>query len=110
MANRDSADRETLAREDMDEGLHVGWRGIDEDEDLPKLQAHQRHHPHDRAHVSLTQDEYTAEEAARLLGTTIENIVHAVRSGDLKAERAGSRVVCIQHADLVDWLKRGGGV
>ena len=52
------------------------------------------------------QEEYTPEEAARLLGMSIDVITHAAREGELKADRAGHKIVCIKHEDLVDWLKR----
>ena len=112
MANRDDADREVVSREDMEQEQlphFVGESGDGEENPLG-LESHQRLHPHDRAHVNLNQDEYTAEEVARLLSTSLDHVMHAVRSGELKAERAGRNVVCIKHHDLVDWLKRGGGV
>jgi excisionase family DNA binding protein len=92
---------------DIEESGHNVYRTEDEEPDDPlRLLSHSRAHAHDRAHVDLLQDEYTPEEAARLLGTSIEVIIHAAREGELKAERAGHKIVCIQHADLVDWLKR----
>jgi excisionase family DNA binding protein len=94
-------------RKDMDEGTHVGFVESDEDESgAGSLALHSRQHPHDSAHVDLLQEEYTAEEAARLVGTSLEVVMHAIWGGDLKAERQGHNVVCIQHADLTDWLRR----
>lgn len=60
----------------------------------------------DTAHVDLTKDDYTPEEAARLMGTTMEVVLHAVYNGDLKALREGDTVVSISHGDLTDWLGR----
>lgn len=61
---------------------------------------------HDHSHVNLLQDEYTPQEVAHLLGTSLQAIMHAVYSGELKAERAGHDVLCIDRADLVDWMNR----
>jgi excisionase family DNA binding protein len=94
---------------DLEEGEHNVYRAEDEEEDDPlRLLSHSRAHAHDRAHVDLLQEEYTPEEAARLIGTSIDVIMHAVRDGELEAEKAGHKVVCIKHADLADWLKRQG--
>ena len=112
MANRDDADRDVIVRQDMEQEPlpHFIGESDDDEEDSARIQAHQRLHPHDRAHVNLNQDDYTAEEVARLLSTSLDHVMHAIRSGELKAERAGRNVVCIKHHDLVDWLNRGGGV
>jgi len=93
---------------DMDEGSHIGFVEADNDSvgALPGLELHRRHDRHDPAHVDLIQEEYTHEEAARLIGTSLEVVMHAIWGGDLKAERQGQNVVCIQHADLADWLRR----
>src|SRR6266576_1715536 len=87
---------------DMDEGPHIGFIEADNGsvEGLPGLESHRRHDPHDPAHVDLLQEEYTPEEAARLMGTSLEVVMHAIWDGALKAERQGHNVVCIQHADL----------
>jgi excisionase family DNA binding protein len=111
MSNRDDTGRETVSRQDLEEDSpHVGFGGIDEDDDPMRLEAHQRLHPHDRAHVNLTQDEYTPEEIARMIGTTVDNVMHDIRAGDLKAQRAGRDVICIKRADVIEWLARRGGV
>jgi excisionase family DNA binding protein len=101
-----------MQREDMENDPLPHFVGESSDAEADPLitQAHKRLHPHDRAHVNLTQEEYTPEEVARLLGTSLDNVIHAIRSGDLKAKRAGRDVVCINHHDIVDWLNRGGGV
>ncbi len=77
-------------------------------DDPLRLQAQIRANPHERAHVNLQQEEYTPEEAARMLGTSVEVIMHAARSGELVAEKVGHKVVCIKHADLTNWLDRQG--
>ena len=92
----------------MEPGEHNVYRDADEQDDSLHRLLHERSHAHEHAHVSLTQDEYTPEEAARLLGTSLDVIMHAARSGELVAEKAGHKVVCIQHSDLVDWLRRQG--
>jgi hypothetical protein len=93
---------------DMNDGMHVGFVENDRDDETPlhQLELHSRSHPHGHGHVDLLQEEYTPEEAARLIGTSLEVVMHAVWGGDLKAERQGHNVVCIQHADLADWLRR----
>ena len=92
--------------EDAEERSQAVLRESEEEEDPLRLLSHSRAHAHDRAHVNLMQDEYTPEEAARLLGMSIDVITHAARQGELKADRAGHKIVCIKHEDLVDWLKR----
>ena len=94
--------------EDMDEGLRAVTGEAEEPDDPLRLLSHTRAHPHDRSHVDLNQDEYTPEEAARMLGTSVEVIMRAAYEGELRAERAGSKVVCIKREDLVDWMRRQG--
>ncbi len=94
--------------DDMEETRSDVGKSDEETDDPLRLLSHTRADPHQRAHVNLSQEEYTPEEAARMLGTSLEVIMHAARTGDLKAERAGSKVVCIKHADLVDWMNREG--
>ena len=93
---------------DIDEGPHIGFVESDDDDDrvVTGLELHHRQRAHDPAHVDLRQEEYTPEEAARLIGTSLEVVMHAIWDGALKAERQGHNVVCIQHADLADWLRR----
>jgi hypothetical protein len=93
---------------DMDEGPRIGFVESDDSDDsvVTGLQLHHRQHVHDPSHVDLRQEEYTPEEAARLIGTSLEVVMHAIWGGDLKAERQGHNVICIQHADLADWLRR----
>jgi excisionase family DNA binding protein len=51
------------------------------------------------------------QDIANLLGMNPEVIQHAVRTGELQAERMGHDIVCIHRADLLAWLNaRGPGV
>lgn len=94
---------------EVDPKLHVGFNDPGEaDGERVHLEVHTWEHPHDRRHVNLMQEDYTPEEAARMLGTSLDVIMHAARSGDLKAERQGRDIVCICRADLLDWLNRRG--
>lgn len=96
---------------DIDEGTRVGFVDLDSFEDRAHLEMHQRHHGHHINRVDLNAEEYTPEELARLLGTSLDVVLHAARSGELKAQRAGHTITCIQHADVVAWLRsRGPGV
>jgi excisionase family DNA binding protein len=62
-------------------------------------------------HVDLSKEEYTPDEVAHLLGTSRDVVMHAIRGGELVAQRAGKDIVCITHADVVNWLRtRGPGV
>ena len=100
----------TNTRNDVDEGPRVGFIGAEEFEQRDVLEMHTRHRAHDRAHVDLNQDEYTPEEVARLIGTSLEVVMHAIWNRELKANRQGGDVICISHADVTDWLRRRGGV
>jgi hypothetical protein len=97
---------ETPRMQNVDEGPHVGFIEADEFEDRVMLERHERHDPHNRGHVDLMQEEYTPEEVSRLIGTSLEVVMHAIWSGDLKADRKGHAVVCIKHADVTEWLHR----
>ena len=78
-------------------------------EEKAHVELHKRGIGHEH-HVDLMAEEYTLDEVARLVGTSREVVLHAVISGELKAERAGRDVVCIKHEDVVTWLRRRGGV
>lgn len=95
---------------DSVDGPHVGFRNVDPESSGvgQQVEVHQRPRANDPAHVDLQQEDYTPEEVARLMGTSLEVVMHAVRSGELKAEREGQAVVCIAHADVVDWMRRRG--
>lgn len=112
--NSDTGGRDGMRSvgDDAHDRVHIGFKGIEREEvEEPPVQVHDRHNPHDHAHVDLRQDEYTPEEVARLIGTSLDVVMHAIRSGDLKADRQGQAVVCITHADVVHWLRtRGPGV
>jgi excisionase family DNA binding protein len=106
---RDQAqDVDRAAPSDIDEGLHVGFVTGDDASAPVNLETHRREHPHDHAHVDLRQEEYTPEEVARLIGTSLEVVMHAIWNGELKADRKGRNVVCIKHEDVTDWLRRRG--
>jgi excisionase family DNA binding protein len=92
--------------EETDVDPHVGFADVAEFESQVILERHHRSHSHDRAHVDLTQEEYTPEEVARLVGTSLEVVMHAIWHRDLKADRKGHNVVCIKHEDVTDWLRR----
>ena len=92
--------------EEIDISPHVGFNDVSDFETPVILEHHDRHDPHNRAHVDLSQEEYTPEEVARLIGTSLEVVMHAIWQGDLKAERKGNRVICIKHEDATDWLRR----
>jgi len=107
----DLRDSEGSTRKDLDEGLHVGFGGIDESEDPMRLGAQVHSRTYNRTHIDLNKDDYKPEEVARLLDTTLEVVMRAIYDGELKANRQGRNVVCIEHADLADWLaRRGPGV
>jgi hypothetical protein len=90
---------------DVDEGTHVGFADAESQAELP-IERHARHDPHNPAHIDLTQDEYTPDEVARIASTTLDVVMHAIWSGDLKAERQGRNIICIKHEDVTDWLRR----
>ena len=104
----DYLDADGKPRKDIDEGARVGFGGIDEGEDPMRLGAQTRSRTYNRTHIDLNQDDYRPEEVARLLGTTVEVIMRAIYEGELKANRQGLDVICIEHADLADWLRRRG--
>lgn len=72
------------------------------------FEVHHHHNPHDHSHVDLMKDEYLPDEVARMLGTSLEVVMHAIWRGELKAERKGRHVVCIPRAALLDWYKIRG--
>ena len=104
----DYLDADGKPRKDIGEGAHVGFGGIDESNDPMRLGAQVRSRTYNRTHIDLNQDDYRPEEVARLLGTTVEVIMRAIYQGELKANRQGLDVICIEHADLADWLRRRG--
>ena len=94
--------------QDIDEGPSVGFISAEEFAERAQLEMHRHQRVHDPTHVDLLQEEYTPEEVARLLGTSKEVVMHAIWSGELKADRKGHDVICIKHEDVVDWLRRRG--
>jgi excisionase family DNA binding protein len=105
-----TGENDTPALTDVDEGLHVGFIGAEEFEERARLEMHRHERIRDRSHVDLTQEEYTPEEVARLIGTSLEVVMHAIWAGELKAQRKGQDVICIKHEDVTDWLRRRIGV
>lgn len=93
--------------EDIRQRSNVGFGSVDDDlAERVHLETHHRQRAHDPAHVDLSKDEYTPDEVARLIGTSKEAVIHAITQGELKADRKGRDVVCIQHHDVVEWLRR----
>ena len=85
---------------------HIGL-DADEFEERARVEAHNRGGRIERDHhVDLSKEEYTADEVAHMVGASVDSVMHAVRRGELKAERVGQNVVCIRHEDVTDWLRR----
>ncbi len=87
---------------------HIGLVSSDEFEERARMEVHTRTDTHDRMHVDLTRAEYTPQEVARMLGTSLDVVMHAIWTHELKAETKGQDVICIDHSDVVDWLRRRG--
>src|SRR4051794_16446312 len=103
--NRPTRDVDALP-DMIEEPRHVAV-DPEEFEERAKVDFHKRGTRQERDHhVDLSKEEYTPDEVARLVGTSREVVLHAVRRGDLKAERAGQDVVCIKHEDVAGWLHR----
>lgn len=104
-------DREEMSREDM-EPLHgPAFETAEESQATANIEVHTSHEHHGRRHVNLSQEEYNPEEIALMLGTSLEVVMHAIWSGELKTKRRGRDVVSIRRADLTAWLvARGPGV
>ncbi len=58
----------------------------------------------------IHQEEFSPDGLAHLIGIPREIILHAVVTGELKAERLGHHTVCLRREDVLDWLQRRGGV
>lgn len=96
---------------DDDAGPRVGFVDKETFEDRAELEMHKRYHGRQHHHIDLMAEEYTPDELARLLGTSTDVVLHAARTGELRAQRVGHTITCIKHADVVDWLRhRGPGV
>lgn len=104
----DGGHRGEYKRNDMEEAPSIGFGGIDESDDLLRLATHLHPLPASETHIDLSQDDYTPQEVARLLGTSVEVVNRAVYDGDLQATREGRDIVCISRADMVDWMRRRG--
>jgi excisionase family DNA binding protein len=108
MNDQDKTTGQSDAQRDVDEGAHVGFVDKETFEDRAHLEMHQRYHGRTHHHIDLNAEEYSPDELARLLGTSLDVVLHAARSGELHAQRAGHNITCIKHADVVDWLRRRG--
>lgn len=97
-------DRLDMSREDMEPAHEPAFKTSEEPESGTGPEMHTRHDQHDRMHVNLSQEEYTPDEIARMLGTSLEVVMHAIWNGDLRARRKGRKVICIPHAYLTEWL------
>lgn len=101
-------DRQEMSREDIEPEYIPALKTTEEPEQPQHVEVHKWQHPHDRAHVNLSQEEYTPEEVARMLGTSLEVVMHAIWNGELKAQRKGHGIICIPHARLTEWLVARG--
>ena len=54
----------------------------------------------------LHHDQYTPEEAAFLLGISVDVLYQAAQRRDLKAVIVGHDVLYIMRKDLITWLER----
>lgn len=104
-------DRQEMYKTDMGVTLPPVFKTSEEMSGPNRLEVHNRHYLHDHAHVNLRQEEYTPEEVALMLGTSLEVIMHAIWNGELEAERKGRNVVCIPRTALVAWYANlGSGI
>jgi excisionase family DNA binding protein len=104
----DGLDLSEMGVSDALDTPHIGFKELEENGETEPLEVHRWHRAHDPGHVNLFQEAYTPDEVARMLGTSLEVVMHAIWSGELRAERVGHDVVCIAHYDLCDWLVRRG--
>lgn len=82
-----------------------------EDLDAPEARDIRLSREGQRLIPDLHEDSYSVHDVANLLGMNPEVIQHAVRTGELQAERMGHDIVCIHRADLLAWLNaRGPGL
>jgi len=92
----------------LEEAPRVGV-SAEEFEEQARVEMHSRGRRQARdQHVDLTKEEYAPDEIARMLGTSLEVVMHAIWRGELRAERRGHDVVCVSHENVVDWLRRRG--
>jgi excisionase family DNA binding protein len=56
----------------------------------------------------IHQDSYTVEGLSHLLGIPRDVIAHEITTGALHALRCGPHTICIERADVVDWMQRRG--
>jgi excisionase family DNA binding protein len=65
-------------------------------------------HTHHNDLPDLRHEEYTVVELAEILGVGRELLLHAIRTGELKAVQVNAHTISIKREDSVDWLKRRG--
>jgi excisionase family DNA binding protein len=58
----------------------------------------------------LQQDQYRAEEVAKLLGIGLAIVRHAAFTGELRAEIVGHHILRLRRDDLLRWLGTGEGL
>jgi hypothetical protein len=97
--------RVDMAASDMEIPRTPVLKTLEEQPDKSLLEVHSQHQPHDHAHVDLMKEEYLPDEVARMLGTSVEVVMHAIWHGELKARRSGHQVVYISRAALIEWYK-----
>ena len=98
-------DRLDMAGSDMELPRTPTLKIEEEQPGSSRLELHYQHQPHDHAHVDLMKEEYLPDEVARMLGTSVEVVMHAIWHGELKARRSGHQVVNISRAALLEWYK-----
>jgi len=97
-------DRQEMSREDMEPAHGPTFKTTEEPESTTRIEMHSWHDPHGHMHVNLSQEEYTPQEIALMMGTSLEVVMRAIWSGELKARREGRAVVCIPHDSLTSWM------
>lgn len=61
-------------------------------------------HTRESVYELLQHDVYTPEEVSQLLGIGIDQVRHAVFSGQLPAKIVGEDIVSIRREDVVNWF------
>ena len=57
----------------------------------------------------LQQDQYRAEEVAKLLGIGVHIIQHAAFTGELRAEIVGHHILRLRRNDVLAWVEMREG-
>ena len=63
----------------------------------------ERRTPHSMYEL-LQQDQYRADEVAKLLGISVHIIQHAAFTGELRAEIVGHHILRLRRDDVLVWL------